>query len=685
MPYFWEGQVVVTKEELVPRFYASWETLRRKLSRDADKPYGIRRARRGGGKACTLLIDFDSLPPRMKAALGDPRNTRHVLEEYIEPDREAVRYFATLRPGKSGGIKPERQAQLVRDAEMLRAAMALLAARRTARTIKGIPLTGIERTVCEDLVSYNAMLEETEARTGVKMLRHTLPTNYRRLMEKIERFKEEGYASLLKNYNNRSAVVLTERTQRLLNALFIQKQKPTPTEVARQYAGFLDGYVDVIDPQTGEVYDPKEFRKISERTIRAFLASWKQRVATHLTRAADRQKYIGRYLPSQEFRKPEFAGEILSIDDRQPPFEYEKGARMWFYNGIDLASEAIIAFVWGKSKEGIIRSFYQELVRNCAEWGVSLPYEVECESSLNASFRDTILREGNLFEKVRIIPNVARSKRIEGYNAQLRYNYEKEDEGWIGRPFARNEAYATNPEHRQLIPYDTLVRRCLEHIRTWNNTPHSTVPGKTRWEVFLERQHPDLKPINWHGILPHLGERTLSSCRAGTIRLNGAAYLLGDEGRISTGERLLELMEQVEGKEVEIRWLRGHDGGVLKALVYRGGRCLCEAVRRPVAERGELGRRRNPGAAANFELVERYKATIAGWARSHKNEIDRVAVIDNRPRTLNDKFQIPWLDAEPKPAPRTEDYRAQTLPQEESELRLNAVRTAAGREMCDLY
>ena len=101
------------------------------------------------------------------------------------------------------------------------------------------------------------------------------------------------------------------------------------------------------------------------------------------------------------------------IDDRQPPFEYAKGKRMWFYNGIDLGSEAFTTWVYGKTKEGIIMEFYRQMVRNYEEWGFKLPYELECESSLNSSFADTFLREGYMFEAVRIEANNARGKCIE--------------------------------------------------------------------------------------------------------------------------------------------------------------------------------------------------------------------------------------------------------------------------------
>ena len=41
----------------------------------------------------------------------------------------------------------------------------------------------------------------------------------------------------------------------LLRAMYIQKEKPTMVEVYRLYDAFLNGYVDVINPETGEIYD----------------------------------------------------------------------------------------------------------------------------------------------------------------------------------------------------------------------------------------------------------------------------------------------------------------------------------------------------------------------------------------------------------------------------------------------
>ena len=78
---------------------------------------------------------------------------------------------------------------------------------------------------------------------------------------------------------------------------------------------------------------------------------------------------------------------------------------MWFYLGVDLGSEAIVTWVYGTSKEGIILDFYRQMVRNYAMWGLPLPAEIECESNLNADYRDGFL------ERRQHVPN--RSDRVQ--------------------------------------------------------------------------------------------------------------------------------------------------------------------------------------------------------------------------------------------------------------------------------
>lgn len=476
---------------------------------------------------------------------------------------------------------------------------------------------------------------------------HTLPENTASLRRKLNEWKKTGYDYsffIHKNYGNSAARKVDADTIQLLNCMFADiKAKPTATDIARLYEGFLGGYVKVINNETGEEYCPSDFKRLSTSTITNYLAKWENKTGTHTLRSGDRQKHMGRFVPYHSFKAPEFSGSMISIDDRQPPFKMANGNRIWFYNGVDLHSLAITVWVYGLTKEGIIVDFYRQLVRNYVQWGISLPRELEAESSLNSSFKDTFLREGAMFEKVHISANSARSKRIEPINGILRYDYEKQFEGWIPRHDARSEANELGPVKIPAIPYDQIVEQCLEAIWTYNNAEHPNFKGRSRWDVFIEDQSKEQRPVNWRAFIQQLGFKEETSCNTGIIRLQKKEFLLGENGEISFSTRLIELAKVVEGQEIDVYWLNGNDGQVLKALVYERGtdRYICEALPKPVYNRSNV--EKTPEDQAAKELMSKYQASITGYINSRVKAIDKVTVIDNRPKILNDRFQMPGL------------------------------------------
>ena len=475
---------------------------------------------------------------------------------------------------------------------------------------------------------------------------HTLPANAASLRRKLKEYQKEGYEALIHgNFCNKSAVKLDDRVKELLDSMFAyQTDKPTPAKISRQYEGFLSGYVEVINNETGEMYDPVEFPKLSDATIRNYLAKWESKTGTHARRAGNRQDWMARFRPYHDFDQPKFANSIISIDDRQPPFEYEKGKRMWFYNGIDLGSEAFTAWVYGQTKEGIIVDFYRQLVRNYTGWGLNLPAELEGEMSLNSQFLNTFLQEGSMFQYTHIEANNARGKRIERYYGNLRYDIEKSREGWLARPFALSESNQAGNSKVPLIPYDQIIEGCLKDIETWNNMEHSKIKGKTRWEVFLATQNPNVSATNWRAFLPYLGYKTETSCNVGQISLNNKKYLIGENGKLVFSSKLTGIMEQIEGKELDVYWLDGNDGKIIKALVYLRGtdRCICEAVAKPSRNKAQI--EQTPEDAANYEAMAKYVSSVDGYINRKKNAIEKVTVIDNTPKTLNNKFQITGLN-----------------------------------------
>jgi len=642
MPKEWNNIIVVTADELVPSFYNNIKTLQSEISRYKGKDYGIKQVQKGGNGR-QMLVSFDSLNPEIKHALGDPRKISNPLEMFYKEDKDACRFYTSFRFDDESCLSLKHQEEYIINASVLKAAIELKAAREYERKSKSGSLKCIMKTICNDVILFNQVLNKKHNST-----RHTLPSSEKRFKETFKEFENGfNYLSLIsKKMRNDNRRIVTDDLLEFLNDLFAREDyKPTRTEVTRQYNSFLSGYVEVTNTSTGEMYDPKDFKPLSDSTIINYLDKWADKIATHKLRSGDRQRYMGQFKTYHTLDKPSFAGSIISIDDRNPPFKYDANNRVWFYNGIDLGSEAWVCWVHGKSKEGIITEFYRQLVRNYAQWGFKLPAELECEANLNSGFKDSFLQEGRMFDYVRIEANNARGKRIERYFENLRYTNEKQRDGWLARPHARSEANQAGNGAVPIIPYNKIVDGCLRDIEDWNNSPHSVHTDKTRWEVFTEMQHPDLKPINWNAILPYLGYKTPTTCQLnGIIHLNNKEFLLGLDGEILLGERLLRMMARVAGNAVDVYWLDDNNGEVLKAMIFLkdSDKLICEAVAKPTYNRARIERTERDNK--NYEIMSAYVATIDAYASRKAAEINPLIIIDNTPKTLNRKFVMPGID-----------------------------------------
>lgn len=636
MPYLYSNKTVAVElDELVPKFWNCYEGLKKELQRYKEKPFGIKRLQ-VGGNGRKLLIDYDSLNNTIQEALGDPRKAGHPLEPFFEWDSNAPEFYTKFKRGGTTILKSDEQERYIINASVMQAVLKLEQARIQARIKMKSSMVGITETLRYDVESFQNHLKTKH------QVEHTLPISIR-FKDLLKDFKTNGYIAIIKDPNGtgkQNARKVDEKTEMILNGLFKnQLHKPTPTEVARNYDAFLSSYAEVYNEDTGELYDPKEFKKLSQATIINYINKWENTLATYKSRSGDRQVYMGKFKPHHQMEMPTLAGSIISIDDRQPPFVYnKKGDRVWFYLGVDIASQAITSVVYGKTKEGIIVDFYRQMVRNYTEWGYCLPHELECESSLNSSYKDSLLRPGAMFQEVKIEANNARGKYIERINGKLRYEFEKKEIGWIARPTAKSEANQLSSAKKQIIPFDILVNDRMLDIEDYNNSPHPDNLGLSRWDYFEKHQHPNLKPTNWEAILPVIGYKTVTSCKAGYISLQGKKRAIAENGKILTGEALIQQMRIIEGKEFDVYWLDGNEGQVLKALVYFNERFVCEVMEMPRYNRATIERTDSDQDA--IILQSAYVASVDAFEKRQRNKIENIQIIDNKPKTVNSNFKF---------------------------------------------
>jgi len=646
MPYAWNNNFVCTKEDLIPSCFNTYEALKKAIKRYEGKAYGIQKLQSGGG-GHILLVDFNSLEQKHQDVIGDPRKVDHILERFYKVDAQAVKFYAKHQFDDDTYLDIEYQERYVINASMLNACIALRDARTIERISKGGSKVGIMTSIALDAQSFNQTLKVKHNAT------HNLPESEKRFKEALKAFEQNGYAALIsKHHKNDRSRKVTDHTLDLLKSLFSdENKKPTATQVYRLYNSFIAGYMDVVNHNTGECFNPKDFKSLSDATVKNYMATWENAISTLQKRSGDRQVFMGKFKPYHSFDKPKFAGSIISIDDRQPPFKMPDGNRPWFYNAIDLGSEAFICWVHGTSKEGIILDFYRQLARHSIMYGFNMPAEVECEMSLNSSFIETFLKPGAMFTHVKMEANNARGKRIERYYGNLRYDIEKEREGWLARPKAIKESNQAGPKEVKRIPYDTIIDGCLKDIENWNNQPHSVHTHLTRWEVFTQMQHPEIKPTNWQSFMPYLGRETNTSVHTGIVKLQNNLFLLGIDGKIATGDKLINLMKQVEGNQIKVYWLDDNDGTVIKALVYDGTRYVCEAVAKPKPQRARI--EQTPADLEANALMAAYVATIEGFGRNGRKAIDQITIINNTPAPAK-TFVMPGLkktEAQPTEQP----------------------------------
>ncbi|MCH7400093.1 hypothetical protein MM236_19010 [Belliella sp. DSM 107340] len=607
------------------------------------------RLKSGKGPGNEALVSWEAMPHEWKemckSKFGDPSVDYNPLEKHFQISPEAKAYYDNFQFDNDEYLTPEQKKKYTLNASVMESIIRLKSDRLAQRKSRGGSIRGIWDTLANDTVAFNDRLK------ALGHGQHTLPGSVKRLRMRHDNFLKFKYEEFVdKRNNNNNAQVVTPVMIELWQAIFAgqRNRKPTYIEVALRYEAFLKGDLDIINNQTGELFNPNnpEYRPASESSVYSYQAAWAQRAVSFSLRSGDNQKFKAAFDPWHRLKQPEFAGSMISIDDRQPPFEYAPGKRMWFYNAIDLGSEAFTCWVWGDTKEGIIEEFYRQIVRNYMAWGLKLPYELECEMSLNSSYKDNLLANGAMFQQVRIEANNARGKRIEAYYRQLRYGFEKEEDGWIARPFAISESNQKGAGKLPILPKDQIVQNALRAIENWNNTLHSDQnlnPGMTRWEVFMEKQHPELTETNWAGILPHIGYETKSSMNLGRIILQGKHRVVGYDGEVALGAKLINILKRIEGKDLIVKWLDDHEGNVLKSLVYDlEGNQICELLGDLGYNRSTLERKGKVDEEQNREIMSAYAATVQGYIRRNAHQIESVTLIE-KPKQTKKAFVMPGL------------------------------------------
>lgn len=616
--------------------------------------------RSGRGLGGYVLVEIATMPlrfqERIKLKYGDMKEDviRNWLGSHYHIDAKAREFYTRFRFDNGDTLPPEHIQEYTVNASVIEAVMrAMEDATFMRKAMKAGPVNWGELA---GAISYY------QAEFG-----HTLPVSSNRFKKRVNDFKANGYESLIsRKFMNQNRRKVTYDIERLLLSIDAQPEQPFNTTVWEQYNLFVQGELELYDPETGEVLNPADFTDkdgnplvLSPATVANYLNNPKNKALRGKLHMSQ-WDFNNAYRPYHLRSIGEYSLSKVSLDDRDLPRPMKDGNRVKAYYAYDVVSGAVVGYAYNRYKTtelflDCMRNMFQTLDRN----GMYIPAELEVEHHLVSDFADGLMQAGTVFPLIRWCnPGNSREKRAEHKNREKKYGVEKRTQVGIGRWYAKLEANRPKEEKVydeknntykvKTYSYEELVADDIRAIETFNAQPHPNqkrYPGMSRWDVLCAHQNPNLAPWDKAVLYRFIGQHTET-----TIRQNTYCTVMYNQYGLPSPE-IIEKLEPRNYK-VDAYYLPDADGTINEVYIYQNGRYI--ATCKPVARYNENTAEQTEYDKAAYTEQFKYVAQFDKMMKDGK--IKRVGILAKEEAKLITEVQA---EAVPLPAQaEEEDYSA---------------------------
>lgn len=616
--------------------------------------------RSGRGLGGYVLVEIATMPlrfqERIKLKYGDMKEDviRNWLGSHYHIDAKAREFYTRFRFDNGDALPPEHIQEYTVNASVIEAVMrAMEDATFMRKAMKAGPVNWGELA---GAISYY------QAEFG-----HTLPVSSNRFKKRVNDFKANGYESLIsRKFMNQNRRKVTYDIERLLLSIDAQPEQPFNTTVWEQYNLFVQGELELYDPETGEVLNPADFTDkdgnplvLSPATVANYLNNPKNKALRGKLHMSQ-WDFNNAYRPYHLRSIGEYSLSKVSLDDRDLPRPMKDGNRVKAYYAYDVVSGAVVGYAYNRYKTtelflDCMRNMFQTLDRN----GMYIPAELEVEHHLVSDFADGLMQAGTVFPLIRwCTPGNSREKRAEHKNREKKYGVEKRTQVGIGRWYAKLEANRPKEEKVydeknntykvKTYSYEELVADDIRAIETFNAQPHPNqkrYPGMSRWDVLCAHQNPNLAPWDKAVLYRFIGQHTET-----TIRQNTYCTVMYNQYGLPSPE-IIEKLEPRNYK-VDAYYLPDADGTINEVYIYQNGRYI--ATCKPVARYNENTAEQTEYDKAAYTEQSKYVAQFDKMMKDGK--IKRVGILAKEEAKLITEVQA---EAVPLPAQaEEEDYSA---------------------------
>lgn len=541
------------------------------------------RVRKGGGPGCPALLSYDLLRSDIRQKLqekyGDlhQASKRNKLIELIQPDYKAATFFSEYLFDDGTSIKAERQVEYNNNATILNAVGRFVAEKAAGKRGLGGKATGIWHVVSEAVNNLDKIKYP-----------HTLPSNAVRLKEKYRNYMQHGYPHLIhKGIGNCNARKMNEAAERLIISIYCKDNLPFGTWVYDTYLQFIYGHTTIIDRETGALFNREDFFDHKRGTYIVISKSTVWNIINNPANAViidrlrnNRIDHITQNTPYSHRKSPQYALSKISMDDRTLSRKTSDGKWLNAYMAFDVMSGVILSCVYSTESPTVemiwecLREMYRNLNANNLMW----PGEVEVENHL---MKDMEKELGAMFSYVTFCtPGISRSKRAEHKIRSKKYGDEKMHQVGIGRWYGKGP-YKTKSENKDedykqpRVAVDILIAEDKESIYRVNHELHEDqkkYPGKTRWQVLLENQNPDLGRPHKYKLFKYLGVKTDTS-----IRNNDFVQVMYEKYAIDNLSAITRL--KPNNYSVHAYYVPDGSGSIGEVFLYQDGNFITRATK----------------------------------------------------------------------------------------------------------
>ncbi|MCS2652537.1 hypothetical protein NXV35_14350 [Bacteroides faecis] len=538
-------------------------------------------ARKGVGRGVTALVSVDSLPDKYKKLVEqkygsmDVEILRNWFASHWEVDANARSFYSRYRLASGKPLEPEQQQEYTLNASALQSVIRLMNDVKMKRAVMQN-----NKIRWEEMAGAISFFQEEFG--------HNLPLSVNRFKKKVKDFQENGYDSLIsKKFGNQNTRKVDVNIERLVLGLATLPNKPWNTNVGDMYNKFIDGELQVCDPETGEIFNASDFVdkkgnpiKLSQSTINNYLNQPKNKVLIN-SKLMTWSTFMHNERPHVHRHAPEFSFSKISFDDRDLPRKLkDTKQRPKAYYAYDVTSQCVVGFAYNRNKNvdlvvDCFRDMFQRIERN----GWNCPAQVEVENHLMSQWKDSFLKAGTMFPFVRFCaPLNSQEKYAEPLNGAKKRSIEHKNHLGIGRFYAKNEKYRAeskkisdeyndNYEDKQYYTWEELIADDVADVMEFNNSLHPNqkkYPKMTRWQVLESNMNPTLQQVDKAILYRYIGEHVETS-----IRRNSYCRVNYTNLWLSSPEVLDRLAPN--NRTVDAYYLPDDEGNMGDVYIYQNG------------------------------------------------------------------------------------------------------------------